>query len=487
MSYVIGLDIGTTGCKSILFDQEGQIVSESYIEYSLMVISDREIEQNPHDWWNLSIEVILDVLNKSCIQRQELKAICISSQGISFVPVDQNCNPLSNAISWLDTRSEEQTVKIINEIGEDRIYEITGKRINSAYVLPKILWIRQNNPSLYDKTYKFLMAHDYILARLSGEFATDHTMAGGTLLYDVNELRWSRTIIDIFKIDLNKLPEIKWSGEVVGKIKKDVAKALGLANEVLICVGAQDQKAAAVGARINYGEATISLGTAGAIEIKTDKPVFDKHKRIPCFTYVEKDTWVLEAVIATSGAALKWFRNTLFPELSYKELDDLCEKSPVGSNGLFFYPHLSGATSPYWNNRARGVFYGLSMNTTREDVVRAVLEGLAFQLKSNLLIAEEMGALAHIIKIFGGGSKSRIWKEIISNITGKNLISFDSPEIANLGAGVLAAKGCGLYHENFGKQILERNTRFYFNEQITAQYEEMYKKYLRIEKNLIYA
>lgn len=485
MCFVIGLDLGTTGCKSIVFNSNGDILGESYIEYALKTLSDKMIEQDPDEWWNLSLKAIDEALSRSGINRSHVKAVSISSQGIAFLPVEENCNPLSNAISWLDTRAGEQAEKICKMIGEDRIYSITGKRINAAYVLPKILWIKENNPYIYQNTFKFLMAHDFILGKFTGEFYTDHTLAGGTLLYDINKLSWSPELAGIFNIETNKLPGIKWSGEVAGYIRREVAELLRLNSNVSVCVGAQDQKAAAVGARLGFDTATVSLGTAAAIEMLSDEPVFDRFKRIPCFTYAEKDTWVLEAVISTSGAALKWFRNTFFPGIGFMELDNICKEAQPGSGGVFFYPHLAGAYSPFWNSNTRAMFYGLSLDTSRADVARAVFEGIAFQLKSNIRAAEEMGVRVDVVNVFGGGSKSEIWCRIIADILGKKLVAFESPEIANLGAGMLAAKGCGINISEFGCGILKRNTIYQPDPECMLKYEDVYEDYIKYEKFIV--
>lgn len=485
MSFVIGLDLGTTGCKSIVFSYQGDMLGESYIEYALKTLSDKMIEQDPNEWWSLSLKAIKEAVSNSGVDRSQIAGISISSQGIAFLPVDENCNPLSNAISWLDTRAGEQAEKINSILGEDKIYSVTGKRISSAYVLPKILWIKENNPNLYKSTFKFLTAHDFILAKLTGELFTDHTLAGGTLLYDINKLSWSSVLAETFNVDTGKLPEIRWSGEAAGYLRKEIAEILGLGSRVTVCVGAQDQKAAAVGARLCKDTATVSLGTAAAIEMLSDKPVFDLLKRIPCFTYAEKGAWVLEAVVSTSGAALKWVRNTLFPDCGYQELDRMSEESRVGAQRVFFYPHLAGAYSPFWNSNTRAMFYGLSLDTSRADIIRAVLEGIAFQLKSNIRAAEEMGVRVDTVNVFGGGSKSKVWCKIIADILGKKLVAFESPEIANLGAGMLAARGCGLDAGEFGSRILKKNTIYQPDPECMLKYEDVYEEYIKHEKFIV--
>jgi len=247
-------------------------------------------------------------------------------------------------------------------------------------------------------------------------------------------------------------------------------------------VGAQDQKAAALGANLNYSSATVSLGTAGAIEALVETPVFDSQKGIPCFTYLNKGQWVLEAVVSTSGASLKWLRNTLFSQEDYKELDFMAENAPVGSNGMLFYPHLTGASSPYWNNETRGMFYGISLSIGKQDIVRSVLEGIAFQLRTNIDKIESLGANIEDLKVFGGGSRSGIWCNIIANVTGKRVIAYDSPEIASLGAGILAAKGCGIFSPQFGRKLLDMKTVFNVDSEISQIYKDIYERYICMEK-----
>jgi len=485
MKYYIGIDIGTTGCKSSVYSCEGDVIGEAYIEYSLKVMSDIEIEQEPEIWWELLKKSLRQSIVRSGINSRHISAISISSQGISFLPVNSMCQPIYNAISWLDTRSSEQVNEILANMSEDEIYGITGKRVNAGYVLPKIMWIRKYRPEIYKKTYKFLMSHDFILARMTGLYYTDHTLASGTLMYDLNTLNWNQKILDRFDIDIAKLPEIKWSGDAAGVIKRDVAEELGLNPSVMVAVGAQDQKAAALGAGLNHRSATVSLGTAGAIEVLFHKPVFDDRKCIPCFSYVNKGQWVLEAVVATAGAAVKWARNSIFDGLGYREMDMGAMESPEGANHVLFYPHLAGATSPYWCSHSRGGFMGLSISTSKNDMLRSILEGISFQIKTNILQAEALGAGINTIQIFGGGSKSRVWCEMISHIVDKKVIAFKSPEIANLGAGILAVRGAGGRHTGFGERI-RNDVEIYEPDRVKSEkYEWIYKRYIDMEKKIL--
>ena len=284
---LLGLDLGTTGCKSNLFNMDGAIVSESYIEYPLINTLEGYIEQDANIWWILIKKVIHETITKASVNAKDIKALGISTQGISFVPVDIEGNTLYNAISWLDTRSIEETEFIRTTFGDSWIYNKTGKRISAAYTITKMMWLRKNLPDIYDKSYKLLMPLDYLMFKFTGKAVTDHSIASGTMAYDIHKKNWDTEILAACDIDIEKLPEIKNSGYKAGFIKPEIALETGLSCETEIILGAQDQKCAALGAGIDKGICTVSLGTATAITSLFDAPVLDKHMRIPCFTLDE--------------------------------------------------------------------------------------------------------------------------------------------------------------------------------------------------------
>lgn len=482
---LLGIDLGTTGCKSMIFDENLSILGNAYIEYPLINISANKIEQDAEEWWELTKKVIKKSLKQAGIKPELVKGISVSSQGIAFVPVDRDSNPLRNAFSWLDTRAKKQTTRILNLLDEDDVFNITGKRINASYVLPKLLWLKEHEPEVYKNTHKFLMGHDYIIARLCGQFVTDHTMASGTLIYDIKNQDWSREIVQKFDLDINKLPEIKWSGTPIGRITDKVARELDLSKETIVAVGGQDQKCAALGAGIKLGVATVSLGTASAIETKWDKPVIDKRKRIPCFTDLIRGKWITEGVIGAAGASLRWLKETLFSDNSYKQLDDLVKKHENEKNELFFYPHLGGASSPYWFEDAKGLFYGITLSTGTSEIVRSVFEGIAFQIKSNLDVMEELTGNVEELRVFGGGSKSDIWCQIISDITNKKVVTLYTSETANLGVAILAGVGAGVFKDTKDNSILPViDKEYYPKDGKVNMYQKQYKEYLELQKKV---
>ncbi|MDD3840602.1 MAG: xylulokinase [Clostridia bacterium] len=483
--YLIGIDLGTTGCRSAILNSELKILAEQYIEYSLINISDTEIEQDADLWWTLTKKVIKESIAKSKVDPLKIRGLSISSQGIAFVPVDENCNTLMNAISWLDARAKDETQEILENFDEDDMFNITGKRTSATYVLPKLLWIKNNKRDIYDKTYKFLMGHDFLIAKFTGNFVTDHTMASGTLMYDINKQDWSLPIIERFGLNKEKLPQIEWSGTNVGVVKPEVAQELGIANDVVVSLGGQDQKCAALGAGIKDNVATVSLGTATAITTKGKQPLLDKHMRIPCFSDLLKQRWVLEAVIGTAGVSLKWLRNTLFADKSYEELDEMVEQCGAKQSNLFFYPHLTGASTPYWKPDIRGFVYGISLATTPNEIVRSVFEGIAYQIKVNLDIMEELSGEVEEIRLFGGGAKGKVWCQIIADITGKKVVTLYTPETACVGAAILAMLGCGMIEDV--EQIEEANVDdiFYPDKENQEVYAAKYQDYIDIQNRLL--
>lgn len=479
---LIGIDLGTTGCKSAVLDEELNILGEAYIEYPLINLSACEIEQDANQWWDLTRQAIRISVRKSGINPESVKGISVSSQGIAFVPVDRSIHPLRNAISWLDTRAVRQKHAILEKYHEKELYGITGKRVSEYYILPKLIWLRENEPLIYEKTYKFLMPLDYITARLCGECVTDHTMASGTILYDLNKQEWAGEILEGFEIDERRLPKISWSGSAAGTIKKEVASELGLPDSIIVAVGGQDQKCASLGAGIDKAIATISLGTASAIEQKCDRPLIDDQMRIPCFSYLSKGEWVAEGCVSTAGAAMKWFKETLFKDKSYKEIDNMAEYSADKGNKVFFYPHLTGAGIPYWREEVKGCFYGITLSTGNGDIARSVVEGIAFQVKANLDVMQGMYLPVEEVRLFGGGANSSMWCRLFSNILNKKVKVLSTSETANVGAAILAGSGCGIF-KDFSEAggILGVREIFEPDDVEAGFYEEKYEEYLYIQ------
>ncbi len=480
--YFLGLDIGTTGCKSMLFDEKLNIISEDYIEYDLQYPDSEFVEQNPLELWEMTKQTIKNTVTKSKVVPEQIKAMGISTQGIAFVPINKDGKELYNIISWLDTRAKDQIKQIEEVLDADYIFKTTGKRISASYTLPKIMWLKDNKPDVYENTYKFLMVMDYVTYKLTGEIKTDYSMASGTMMLDITKRDWDMHILNSCGIDTGKLPQVKKMGDMVGILDAKIASELGLNPDTKVVLGAQDQKCAALGAGIEEGIVTVSLGTSTAISVLCKEPVLDKQQRIPCFALDEKN-YVLEAVISTSGVTFKWLK-----KLFGMEYDDMCtlaEKASLGSNELFFYPHFTGAASPYWKENAKGFFYGISLNTDKSDMIRSLLEGIAFQMKINIDAAQEItGIKINEIRLFGGGSNQELWAQIIADVTGLTVSILYTSEVANVGAAMLAMGA--IEHE--AKDLFDINMiKIHYEPDTYARekYIKVLQDYLNIQNKII--
>lgn len=487
MALLIGVDLGTTGCKAAVYDGRGATLGESYLEYGLIALSDTMIEQDPQAWWELTARAIGQALAAANADRSAVAGIAVSSQGISFVLLDEAGRPLGNAISWLDGRAVAQCTAILERYRAEDLFRRTGKRAAPFYVLPKLLWIRQQQPDVWRRARRLLLGHDYLVYQLCGEQVTDHSMAGGTLLYDLHGQDWSQELLEAFDIPRELLPSVRWSGEPIGKLRRAVADELGLRPDVVVAVGGQDQKCAALGAGITDGVATVSLGTASAIEQLMDRPATDPLMRIPTFAFVRPWRWVLEGVVGTAAGSLRWYRDTVAPGVPYSTLDREAEGVPPGSDGVLFYPHLGGAGSPYWLSAARGTFHGLSLATTRGHLTRAVLEGVAYQVRENLAVTAEIGGPAAQVILFGGGAKSPLWRQIIAAVLGRPVSWTQTAETASLGAAMLAGLGCGAFAtpDEARSRMKQPTAAEEPRPSDVATYAETYERYRRTEAVLL--
>lgn len=439
--YLMGIDLGTTGCKSMVFSPKQHILSEHYIEYEL-IFTPEGVEQDANEWWRHVQDAIIAGISKAGIDGRDIRGIAVGSQGISFVPVDKTGKTLMNAISWYDTRAKEEAFLIQSDPDAEDLVRRTGRRI-SPLVFPQIMWLKKHKADLYDQTWKFLMGLDFIQYRLCGATVTDYSMASGTLCYDTITHTWINALFERYGIDLNKMPQIGCFGDVVGSIDPLVARRLGLSEDVKVILGLQDQKCAALGAGIREGVLTVSLGTAGAVSSLSEVHCFDPLMRVFCHGF-DRSRWMLESCVATAGAALRWVKNSFFPSLTYRDLDLLAQKAPPGSNGLFFYPLLS----PGSQTEPPGRMVGINLNTSRNDVVRSVLEGVAFEIADQVYAHRQVNRQvlnATELHVFGGGSASPIWCQILADVTGFSVLVPQTREMACLGAVMCAGIGTGIF------------------------------------------
>ena len=476
MAYVLAIDFGTSGCRSAIYDENLQMLYAAIAEYPLIVLSEKEIEQDADLWWQRALETMEKALTEGPVSPSQIKAISISSQGIATVPIDEKGNTLDNAISWLDGRAEDEVAMLEDRYGLEALYSRTGKRLSPPYTLSKLIWFKNHRREIYDRAWKILLPMDFIQYRLSGKCVTDHTMAGGTMFYDIAGQKWDEALLEENGLDIEKLSEIAWAGEIIGKILPEVAQKLGLSEDVLIVNGAQDQKCAALGAGAAEDVAAISLGTASVIAQLSHVPVQDPQMRIPFFSYVRENVWDIEGVISTAGSAYSWFCKEFGGGKTFDELNALAEQVPL-PNAAMFYPYLAGACAPHWGDPT-GCFIGLSLNTGLGHAARAVMEGVAYCIRSNLEVMAVSCGKAKQLRLCGGGSKSDLWCQIIADVTGIPVARLSSSETALAGAAKLAFAALQIQVPDALPVVRE----FTPDPETSLIYERSYQKYEQVRK-----
>ncbi len=414
----IGVDLGTTACKAVMYDPAGNLQSVYNEEYSL-ICHDGFVEQDAEMWWTLAREAIKTVA--AARGDEKIRGISVSTQSISFVPTDGEGNVLSNAITWLDTRAGEECDAIVSKFGRDYVFRVTGKHAAPDYTLPKLMWLKSHEPEKYNKTVHFMLPLDFLNYRLTGKAVCDYTVAGGTMAYDLQNKCYDKALLEFAEVDERLLPSVGCMGDFVGCVLPDVAEELGINSDCEVYLGGQDQKLAAIGAGIDKDSVTVSLGTATAVTKLTEK--VDLTAGFSHFRFNE-DYCSYEGVVSTSGAALKWAAGTIFGGLSYKELDRLAIEAG-NSGGVTFKPDLT----------VGGEIHGLTLGTSTGNIVYALYEGVARDIKD---FAERMGNSGKLC-VFGGGAKSDIWCRVISDVCGKTVCVPEDTETASRGAATLAS------------------------------------------------
>ncbi len=440
--YLLGIDLGTTGVKSILFDMRGNALGVCYKEYELIFIGEY-VEQKAELWWENVALTSREAMAQAGVAPEQVAGLSVSTQGIAGVLTDGNGVPLMNALSWLDNRSYEIALKIADHMGADVLFRHTGKN-PGAYALPQLMWLKEHCRETYDRAVKYLLPLDFAMKCMTGRAVTDYSIACGTMGFDLREHVYMKELLDWAGIDETKFSEVGCVGDVVGPLLPEAAEKMGLAAGTPVVLGAQDQRCCAIGAGIGPGIATISLGTSSAMCMLTDSSKTDPLRHITLVS-ADENRYMTESVVGTSGAALKWFRNTVTPDLSYDQITALADTSPAGANGVLFYPDL---VDPKHNGLA-GCFIGLRLATTRADMARAVLEGISYSLVSALEDHERCVGACEQIRAFGGGANSSVWCQILADISGKPVALPATHETGCLGAAIIAAKGAGLLRDVF--------------------------------------
>ncbi|MDA8206280.1 MAG: xylulokinase [Thermaerobacter sp.] len=449
--YILAYDLGTTGNKAVLVDERCNLVATAFSPYQTFFPFATAVEQDPWDWWNSVVNATRQLLEKSHVNPREVQAISFSGQMMGCVPVSREADPIGRGIIWADMRGSLEASQLAARMGSALLYQILGNRVNASYSAAKILWIREHEPDRFRQAHKFLQPKDFIVARMTGNFVTDFSDACGTNLFDITRLQWSDAILEAAALDRHLLPEAYASTDVVGRLSDAVAAVLGLTGGTPVVIGGGDGACAAAGAGvINASDTYQYLGSSSWVGTASPVPLLDPTARIFNWAHVVPGLYAPTGTMQAGGGSFQWLKSTLGIETengrsAYELMDEEADAGPAGANGLIFLPYLMGERSPVWNEKARGAFIGLTMQHSRSELIRAVMEGVAMNMKG-ILDAFTDQIKVDEIRFIGGGAKSRVWAQIFANIYGHRLrVPTVLDEATALGAAVTGGVGVGLF------------------------------------------
>ena len=476
--YFIGVDLGTSAVKLLLMEESGKICNIVSKEYPLFFPHPGWSEQNPEDWYTQSMAGMKELTEG--IDRSQVAGISFGGQMHGLVTLDKDDNVIRPAILWNDGRTAKQTDYLNTVIGKEKLSEYTANIAFAGFTAPKILWVKENEPDNFEKICKIMLPKDYLAYRLSGAFVSDYSDASGMLLMDVKNKCWSKEMAEICGISLEMLPELHESFDAVGTLKPEAAAELGLPETCKVVAGAGDNAAAAVGTgTVGDGMCNVSLGTSGTVFISSNKFGVDSHNALHAFAHADGHYHLMGCMLSAASCN-KWWMDEIIRTKEYtKEQENITK---LGENNVFFLPYLMGERSPHNNPDARGTFIGLTMDTTREDMTQAVLEGVAFAIRDSFEVAKSLGIQIERTKICGGGAKSPLWKKIIANVMNLKVDVLEVEEGPSMGGAMLAAVGCGAYPdvETIGKKMAHVVDTVEPEEELVAKYEEKYQKFKKL-------
>ena len=495
--YLLAIDAGTTAIKVVLFSQAGEMVAEATQEYSLITLGEEMIEMEPDTYWEACVTGIRSVLKE--VDPTAVAALGISSQGETLIPINSQGKALRRAIVWLDNRASEEAKEIADKIDLDTFYQVSGSpEIVPCWPACKILWLKKNEPHIFEQTDKFLLLGDYLAYRLTGVAATGGSQSTSAGYFDVRSHQWWPEMLELIGLTKAKLPKLCAAGEPVGTITPQASAEIGLTTKTVICAAAMDQAAAAVGAgNIQPGTCTAMIGTALALGATVPEPTYDPQKRLPCYVHAAPDRWLLLPYCQTSAVVLKWFRDEFCQEEMesarqagedpYDRLTAMAQKVEPGSAGLLLLPHFTGSTSPRFSPQAKGVFFGISFNHTKSHFLRATMESVAFMLRENVELLNSLGVEVEEVRALGGAAKSPFWLQMMADVLGRPVVTMKCQEAACLGAALLAGAGAGIYPslEEAVHSIVATRSRFAPDTKASQTYEKHYQHFLKTSSVLL--
>lgn len=490
MAYLIGVDLGTSGTKTVLFAEDGTVAASCTIEYPLYQPQNGWAEQDPLDWWNAVCGTTKAVIAKAGISASEIKGVGLSGQMHGLVMLDKFGNVLRKSIIWCDQRTAKECEEITQKVGAENLIKITANPALTGFTASKIMWVKNNEPEIYEKCAHILLPKDFIRYKLTGEFATEVSDASGMQLLDVPNRKWSDQVLDALQIEKSLLGKVYESPEITGKVTKAASDLTGLAEGTAVVGGAGDNAAAAVGTgTVQDGRAFTTIGTSGVVFAHTSKLSIDPKGRVHTFCCAVPGAWHVMGVTQGAGLSLKWFRDNFCHEEMiaaagmkkdpYFLMDKQAEEIPIGSDRLLYLPYLMGERTPHLDPNCRGVFFGLSAMHTRQHLLRAVMEGVTFSQRDSVEVLREMGVSINEMLACGGGGSSPLWRQMLADVYGCPVKTVVSKEGPALGVAILAGAGTGVYSsvQDGCAAVIKTNPPQNPILQNSAEYEKFYNIY----------
>jgi len=494
---IIGVDIGTTGCRSTVFDSEGNILASQGAEYPIIYLPGGGAEQDPEVIFSQMLAVIKASIEEAKISPSSVAALSLSSVFHSLIALDAKGRPLTRTIIWLDTRSTQYAEKIRGEPISRRLYENTGCPITPAYPFSKILWMKNKLPQVYKKTDKFVSIKAYLTFKLTGQLLVDQSVASGSGLLNIHRLNWDEDTLTFLELPRGKLSQPVDPTTKLGSIAPQYARQMGISSSTSLIIGCGDGVLASLGSgAVERNSMAVMIGTSGATRVVIEEPKLDKNERARTWCYYLADRhWVCGAAVNSGGNVYRWFRDqfcrdedevsSLLGRTSYEILNEYAAQIGIGSEGLIFLPYLSEERSPHWNPQARGVFFGLSLHHTKKHLARGVLEGISFCIYSLIQLVEEVAGKTDELRATGGFTRSSLWIKILADICGREILIPQVSEATAFGAFILAKRALGqLENIKEGKKLVKIRELYKPNLAHQKKYAQLFRIYKRIYKDL---
>lgn len=475
----IGIDLGTSATKFLLVDENGKILNSISKEYPVIYPKSGWSEQNPEEWWNAVKTGVPELLKG--YNGNDVKGIGVAGQMHGLVVLDENDEPIRNVILWNDGRTALQTEYLNTKIGKENLSKNTANIAFAGFTAPKILWLKENEPPNFNKINKIMLPKDYINYKLTGVHACDYSDASGMLLLDVKNKCWSEEMLEICSIKKEQMPKLFESYETIGEVKQNVANELGIACAGVVA-GAGDNAAAAIGTgALGDGKCNISLGTSGTVFISSNKFGVDENNALHSFCHADGG-YHLMGCILSAASCHKWVCDSIFNEKDYLKLENEIDVSLLGKNELYFLPYLMGERSPINDTNATGMFIGVRPNTTRSQMLLAVLEGVSFAIRDNIEVAKSIGISVNESFLCGGGAKSKLWRKILANVLNIELKIPNAEEGPGFGSAMLAMVGTMQYASvgECAEKLLSVKECVVPESELVNLYEARYNKYKQI-------